>query len=217
VFANAQKLAAFVATPFDETLFVGLYEIGEVGRTPNRTTDPLTNKDVSGLHFYDLNLSERLADYRGRLIVNWGPGFRSWVQRADRKDKEVVEISRSVNDPPFPGFLDFRERLSTLKTVPMAWRTALGAVQGIYLLTCPKSGKQYVGKAHGAGGFWARWEQYVASGHGGNRRMLDVPESDYQVCVIEVANSSASGDTLDKMEFRWKKKLLSREFGLNGN
>ena len=47
--------------------------------------------------------------------------------------------------------------------------------------------------------------------------MLDVPASDYQVCVLEIANSSASGDALDKMESRWKKKLLSREFGLNGN
>lgn len=216
-FANARILAAFVATPLDETLFVGLYEIGEVRKAPSGTLDPLSNKDVSGYHFYELALSRELGDYRGRLILNWGTGFRSWVQWAARNDKEVIEISRTANDPPFPGFLDFRERLSKLKFIPVAWRTALAAVQGIYLLTCLRTGKQYVGMAHGPGGFWARWEQYAASGHGGNKRMIDIPKSDYQVSVIEVANSSASVDGLGRMESRWKDKLLSREFGLNGN
>ena len=93
----------------------------------------------------------------------------------------------------------------------------MASVHGVYLLTCPKTGKQYVGLAHGPGGFWAGWEQYAASGHGGNKRMLDVPSSDYQVSVMEVANSSASIDALAKMESRWKEKLLSRKFGLNGN
>ena len=44
----------------------------------------------------------------------------------------------------------------------------LSAVSGVYLLVHPESGKLYVGKAVGTEGFWGRWEQYVASGHGGN-------------------------------------------------
>lgn len=47
--------------------------------------------------------------------------------------------------------------------------------------------------------------------------MLDIPASDYQVSVLEVASSSANIDALAKMETRWKLKLLSREFGLNAN
>jgi hypothetical protein len=100
---------------------------------------------------------------------------------------------------------------------PLSWRTALASVSGIYLLASPKSGKQYVGLAHGAGGFWSRWEEYAASGHEGNKRMLDVPASDYQVSVLEVASSSANIEVLAKMETRWKQKLFSRQFGLNAN
>jgi len=47
--------------------------------------------------------------------------------------------------------------------------------------------------------------------------MQDVPAADYQVCVLEVASSSAGPEVLAKMEERWKQKLLSRKFGLNGN
>ena len=122
-----------------------------------------------------------------------------------------------MGEPLSPGFLDFRERFSRLRTVPSAWQTALSSVSGIYLLAHPETGKQYVGSAQGAGGCWARWEQYVASGHGGNRRMQDIPAADYQVSVLEVASSSTSPALLLQMETRWKQKLMSRKFGLNAN
>jgi hypothetical protein len=139
-------------------------------------------------------LSRKLAEYRGKLTVEWGEGYRSWVQLARKKDKTVVEIHRAASEPPFPGFQDFYERLSNLAAVPASWRAALSAVAGVYLLTNPNTGKQYVGSAQGEGGFWGRWEQYAASGHGGNRRMQDVPAADYQVSVLEVASSSAGPD-----------------------
>jgi hypothetical protein len=113
--------------------------------------------------------------------------------------------------------LDFCEKLSELTLVPLSWREALSSVGGVYLLTSPETGKQYVGSAQGSGGFWARWEDYVASGHGGNRRMQEVPVADYQVTVLEVASSSAGAEVLLQMENRWKRKLLSRKFGLNAN
>jgi hypothetical protein len=47
--------------------------------------------------------------------------------------------------------------------------------------------------------------------------MLDIPASDYQVSVLEVASSSASVEVLAKMETSWKQKLFSRQFGLNAN
>ena len=217
VFKGARFVASFVATPLNETLFVGMYENKGIGRAKPGLLDPISGKDAGGLNFYDLVLSPKLADYRGRLIVEWGPGYRSWVQLARRKEKPVVEIHRSASEPPFPGFLDFCGRLSSLAAVPVSWRAALSAVSGIYLFTHPDTGKQYVGSAQGVGGFWGRWEQYAASGHGGNKRMQDIPAADYQMSVLEVASSSASPDVLAKMEGRWKQKLLTRKFGLNAN
>lgn len=217
VFKDARTLAVFVVTPLDETLFVGLYAVEGVGKAPRGLEDPLSGREVSGLNFYDLTPMPELANYRGRLIIDWGRGYRSWVQLAENKDKPILEIRRGVSDPPFPGFLDFRSRLSELATVPMSWRTALSAVSGIYLLVSPDNGEQYVGLAHGADGFWGRWESYAASGHGGNKRMIDIPAADYWVTVLEVANSSSDIEKLAEMETRWKRKLLSREFGLNAN
>ena len=217
VFSDAQMIAAFVATPLNETLFIGMYQISSVGVAAAGLIDPISDMDVGGFNFYDLAASPKLSDYRGRLVLEWGSGYRSWVQLAHKQEKAVIEIHRSVGDPPFPGFLDFRVRLNELAGVPASWRITLAAVAGIYLLVNPETGKQYVGSAQGVGGLWGRWEQYVASGHGGNRRMQDIPAADYQVSVLEVASSSADSDLLAKMESRWKQKLLSRKFGLNGN
>ena len=217
VFKGARWLASFVGTPLNDTLFVGIYENKGVGKAKRGLIDPISLKDVGGLNFYDLTLSRKLAEYRGKLTVEWGEGYRSWVQLARKKDKTVVEIHRAASEPPFPGFLDFCERVSNLPGVPPSWRAALSPVAGVYLLTNPDTGKQYAGSAQGDVGFWGRWEQYVASGHGGNRRMRDVPAADYQVSVLEVPSSSAGHDEIAKMESRWKQKLLSRKFGLNAN
>lgn len=179
--------------------------------------DPVTGKDVGGDYYYSLSLSPHLGDYRDRLVIDWGRGYRAWVQNARSNDKPVIEIRRTAAEHPFPGFLNFRERLSLLTAVPQAWRQALAAVSGVYLLTCPQTGKQYVGSASSGAGFWGRWEDYVASGHGGNKRMLDIPAADYQVSILEVASSTAGLTELVAIENRWKEKLRSRQFGLNAN
>ncbi len=216
-FKGAKFLASFVATPLDETLFVGLYEIGNVAKVPQGQIDPISGEDVGGFHFYTLAPSPRMSGYRGRLTVEWGPAYRTWVQYASRQDKPVLEIRRSAAEPPFPGFLNFRERLSSLSAVPLSWRQTLSAVSGVYLLTCPETGRRYVGSASGGNGFWGRWEDYLASGHGGNKRMIDVPAADYQVAILEVAASSAGPNELAEMENLWKEKLQTRRFGLNAN
>jgi len=91
----------------NETLFVGIYENNGVGKAPPGLIGPISGKDVSGLNFYDLVLTSQLADYRGRLTVDWGHGYRTWVQLAHKNEKKVMEIHRAASDPPFPGFLDF--------------------------------------------------------------------------------------------------------------
>ena len=216
-FTDANFIAVFVATPLNETLFVGMFENCGVEVAQPGLRDPLSGQDVAGLFLYDLRQSDRLTEYRGRLVVDWGAGYRSWVQRAQKQDKPIIEIKRYTGEPMFPGFLDFRARLSGLASVPVSWRIALSSVNGVYLLVCPETGRQYVGAAYGEGGFWARWEDYVSSGHGGNIRMKELPDRDYQVSVLEVASSSAGFEQIIGIENRWKETLLTREFGLNKN
>ena len=217
VFDGVRYIASFVATPLNETLFVGVYSVNEVSIAEKGEIDPLNGDDMGGIFRYDLTGSSHLIDYQGRLIVNWGKGYRSWVQRAVRQNKEIMEIRGTVNDIPFPGFLDFRGYLSNLLAVPASWRLILGSVKGVYLLVETRTGKQYVGSAYGEGGFWSRWEEYVRTGHGGNKEMKKFSAEDYQVSILEVAPSSASDEDIIEIEARWKRKTLSKVFGLNAN
>lgn len=156
-----------------------------------------------------------LSDLAGRLFVDWGPGTRSWIQRADRQSKVIVELRKTLKDPDFPGHVNFIEPLSRIEAMPPGWKDALRSAKGVYLLTCPKTREQYVGKADGEDGFLGRWLNYVASGHGGNAKLKSRESSDYQVSILEVAGSAATNFDVLKMEERWKQKLQSREMGLN--
>ena len=214
-FGNADRVISFVATPLNETLFVGVFAVRGVGFVQTGTIDPSSKRDVTGCHLYDLKLTDLLQEYAGRIVVEWGAGYRSWVQRPDRRNKPVIEIRRRAIEPPFPGFAAFSCRISELSSVPTTWRQVLSAVCGVYLLVCRSTGKQYVGSAYGAGGFWARWEDYFRNGHGGNVGMKSHPFNDYKVSVLEFTSSSSTKSEIIQAEERWKDQLLTRKFGLN--
>ena len=211
--------ASFVVTPTNETIFAGLYAVGSRRSLP--ADMPKHNGpgiDTAALHEeYETNLLPALLDLSARLHIDWGPGLRTWVQRADLQDKTVLEIRRVDAEPPFPGYLNLTSRLSDIATMPPSWRHALSLARGIYLLVCPESREQYVGQAAGSDGFLGRWLSYVATGHGGNVGMLSRPPTDYRVSILEVAGSGTTAGDMTRMEDLWKQKLLSREMGLNRN
>jgi len=216
-FGGASYVASFVGTPLGDTLFAGLYSVDGKGIAPAGMVDPVTAEDVSGLHLYKMTKVEALGEYQGRLVIDWGSGMRSWVQSAVNHDKRILEIRRNFREPPFPGFMVFQTLIGALAATPSSWQTALSAVSGVYLLVCLRTGRQYVGSAYGSGGFWGRWEEYAATGHGGNQGLKLNPHNEYQVSILEVAPSSATIDDIIALESRWKDKFLSRQFGLNRN
>jgi hypothetical protein len=219
---NAPVWASFVVTPAATTLFVGLYDATRTGTAPFDRIDPLSGKTEAALgsidpDLYALQPLEALSGYVGRLTVDWGPGMRSWIQRADRQPKVIVEILRAYREPDYPGHARFLRQLSDLEAMPPAWAAVLRASRGVYLLTCPRTREQYVGSASGEGGFLARWLGYLATGHGGNVALKSRDPSDYQVSILEVCASSASVEDILMTEQLWKAKLQSREMGLNRN
>jgi GIY-YIG catalytic domain len=223
-FENRNKLqspywAAFVGTPSDQTLFIGLFTVKnrrvldiDTPRPDMEGIDKAGSKD-----FYDLSLESTMEDLIGRLFIDWGAGVRSWIQYASRQDKKVTELNTAFKEPEFPGFLNFMEPLSKLENLPKDWATALQHSKGIYLLTCPKTKEQYVGSATGEQGFWQRWQDYALTGHGGDVALKSREPSDYQVSILEVAGTAATPEDILAMEIHWKKKLQSREMGLNRN
>lgn len=216
---RAPYWASFVGAPGKETLFVGLYAASLVGRLAADRPHPVTGgvEEAGTCDFYDLRLLPALEEYAGRLWIEWGKGYRAWIQRGDRVPKPVVELRRIFAEDPFPGFAALAIDLSQVETIPRNWTDALTATRGIYLLTCPRTREQYVGMAAGAEGFVGRWREYFASGHGGNVGLKSRDPSDYRVSILETVGTSATTGDLLGLESRWKDKLQSREMGLNRN
>lgn len=210
--------AAFVATPSDDTLFVGIWSAIHLGLNQARLPWPQSqNKfDEPGtVDTYQVTPTSYLSDMVGRLIVDWSTGQRSWVQYAHTRDKQVIELRRAFREEEFPGFLRFQTQLSQVSQLPEAWRAILRNARGIYLLTCPRTREQYVGSATGSDGFVGRWDFYVQNGHGGNIALKSRELSDYQIDILEVAGSSASTAEIITLEEIWKRKLQSKKMGLN--
>jgi hypothetical protein len=215
---NSGFWASFVASPDGRTMLAGVYAVQGRETVPVNWPYPLSERPGEGQdELYYLDHLMQFAELEGRLYVEWGAATRAWIQRADRQDKQITELARTVAEPPFPGFSAFIADLSQIAALPVAWREALGAARGIYLLACPRTGELYVGSASGGDGFIGRWDQYAADGHGGNLGLKGREPSNFQVSILEVAGSLASVEEIIALEERWKVKLRSRQAGLNRN
>jgi hypothetical protein len=138
---SAPYWASFVGTLSNETMFVGLYRVRYQGLLKQDTRRPhMDGVDKAGRYnVYALAFEPALNDLIGKLFINWGLGTRSWIQYADRQNKQVTELRAEFKEPDFPGFLNFIQPLSKLITLPKSWKTTLQSSRGVYLLTCPKT------------------------------------------------------------------------------
>ena len=105
-----------------------------------------------------------------------------------------------------------------------AWHTALSSIYAIYLIVDKETGKQYVGSAYNVeNGLLGRWSCYVSTLHGGNKRMEELirehPERyhNFQFSILQILPKTLEQNAVTEIENRYKKKLLSKEFGLNDN
>ena len=217
--SSAKYWASFIATPDGRTLFVGLYASRYKGLGDSDgpwASNPDIIHKPGTYDVYDLKLQAALADLDGKLAIDWGTAHqaRSFAQYAHKHDKAVIELQKAFKEPDFPGPLHFIKPLSEIERLPQTWKEVLRNMKGIYLLTCPKTKEQYVGKADGQEGFLGRWEEYARDGHGGNVVLKNRERSDYQVSILEQAGTVFN---FDDAEALWKHKLQTRQMGLNGN
>lgn len=206
-FRAAKQLVGFFVEPTTkQTLFVGVWDV--LGERPVKA--PCVG--------FATQLRDEFDLYRGRIVIDWGDGERAWVQRADKQDKDIIEIRQRREDPAFPGFAKLRHPLDDVENVPVAWAEVLRNARGIYLLVHRESGQQYVGSAYGADGFFGRWRSY-ADGHGGNVAMKELGESAdaFDAAILEVVGSEATNEEVFARETLWKEKLGTKARGLNRN
>ena len=86
-------------------MFTGLYAVGTPAPPAAGMTDTLSQHVLTTADSVEIHPLERMgafADYAGRLIIDWGMGTRTWVQRADRQDKPILELRERFVEPSFP-------------------------------------------------------------------------------------------------------------------
>jgi hypothetical protein len=86
------------------------------------------------------------------------------------------------------------------------------------------SGKLYVGSAYGPEGIWGRWSTYATTYHGGNEELIKLFNENgeeyfyrFKYLVLQVLPMNLSDKEVIEKESYFKKRFLTREFGLNNN
>ena len=232
IFHEVKQLVSFYGLSGTRAGFFGVYRV--LGHRPaahGRTLKecPWSQSwNRNSRFFYDLKRDTRFDDLRHRLIIDWGPGTRTWVQNAINKPVlEIQEPGRRL--PPFDDYLEFSLTYTQLKGLfaneeaHREWRARLSAVGGIYLILAETSGDLYVGSASGEEGIWGRWRQYAISGDAGNALLRKLIKRDpaypdrFRLSLLQILPKTMARDEILRREVLYKAKLGSRAKGLNLN
>lgn len=181
--------------------------------------------------YYDLEEVDGFEDLNERVVIKWGHpnSARSWHQWYDNI-KEVIEILPKGSVGPFPGhydlFLEFNEleKIVAHQDANKDWIMRLSSINGIYLILDKSNGKQYIGSANSTdGGIFGRWENYVKTKHGGNDALIELQNKDsnhylnFSFSILQTLPSNITKPEINRIENLYKRKLGTREFGLNKN
>lgn len=102
---------------------------------------------------------------------------------------------------------------------------ALKKVIGVYCLTDTFTGKLYIGSATGENGVAQRWGNYLASKHGGNKKLIDLYnkegkeyfETNFTFTILEYFGQSYNPIKVIEREQYWKHCLDTIKNGYNDN
>ena len=200
---------------------VFLPEGGDRARLWSVLTNHGEVSDDGTLRTFDLTPSNHLEDLRNRLVIGWRSP-RTWqLSGTTAATYPVVEIADS-QPILFPGFdaliLDYPQLTAVMREHRYAgWRTALGSVAGIYLITDTRDGRQYVGKADGSERIRQRWGLYATNGHGGNVELRGLDPTSFRFSLLRVFDPATPTRQIDAAESHFKRALDSRKHGLNRN
>ncbi len=199
----------------DTWLFGGIWEVVDTDHSKFKR---------GGCYPYTIKQCDEYSNFIGRLKIKYAHKDRQVRNLMENyfpklEVKEILEEPYSIET--FPGYknldVSFMTLENAIKNDSVAWKSAL-QIRGIYLITDTSSGKIYVGKASGQGGFWQRWSDYIADGHGGDVDLkklieknggIDHARKNYKFTLLEIVESCIDSD-IDDRENYWKRVLLSR-------
>jgi len=199
VFHNTDYIVVFVGgkNMGTKAVFVGVYEVKSW-----REIKEEEKIDTNDKYFYELKERTEFNHFSWRVIIEWGKAIQSWYQSFSNL-KEIVEIR-----PPrrlyktFPGYdeviLTFEELedIYSNEATYLDWVEPLSAIGGVYVILYKKTGKLYVGSAHGKDGIWGRWREYAEKKHGDNNELKKLLKEDsnaykdFQFSILKILSKN---------------------------
>lgn len=183
-------------------------------------------------YVYDYRRVHEFAELEGRLILDYTKprGNYLWLDTCLKSMIVSSLLEKPMTVGRFPGFkevdVSHRELKIIVQQALESWQTALSSVAGVYLISDRTAGEEqlYVGSATGTAGLWDRWSDYAKSGHGENARLLDLFTKrgkefaeNFRFSILEIADKHTGKEEMKLKEIHWKRRLLTRDSGLNGN
>jgi hypothetical protein len=175
--------------------------------------------DRSFCLWFDLVPTEAYSSWKGKLIVEW-PGLeRSFWRWADRNKIPVLAILEdSALDAAMSPWDEMKLTWRELGVLPTRWKLALSQWRGFYYIFDASDGKGYVGSAYGNDNLLGRWQNYAASGHGGNTLLRKRDARNFQFTILQRVSPDMDASDVIRLEGTWKDRLHTRTpNGLNDN
>lgn len=229
--SRAKYLASFIGHEAGRAVFVGLYAVTGFREVTTREfwklpgNPELRELGSRGPHdrnrslWFDLDVTDHLAGWKGRLVVDW-PGIeRAWWRWAARNRMLLHAIhEESLLVPPMPDWQELVLDWTQLALLPRSWRMALSQWRGVYLIFDRASGQRYVGSASGGENILGRWLGYADSGHGGNRLLRGRDPEAFVLSILQRVSPDMDARDVVAIENSWKERLHTRTpNGLNDN
>ena len=116
-----------------------------------------------------------------------------------------------------PDWRNFTLTWAELQEIPGSWRDALRQWRGIYYIFDKQKIQGYVGSAYGRKNILRRWLDYRTTSHGGNQKLKACNPNNFQFSILELLTHDSPKEGVIDRESEWKKRLHTREHGLNDN
>lgn len=168
--------------------------------------------------WFNLEPTDFYQHWKGKLVVAWPGGERSWSRWANRNQLEIHAIHEdSLLDPPVPDWTELNLQWADLGVLPTRLRNNLSEWRGIYFIFDEASGKGYVGSASGNENILGRWKNYAATGHGGNAQLKRLDPQRFRFSILQRVSPDMDPAEVVSIENSWKERLHTRVHGLNDN
>jgi len=228
---RATYMASFLENGPKSAIFAGLYRIDGHRRVTHQEywaipeNQALRELGMEGMQegsrdplLFNLVLMEPLADWIGKLCIDW-PGLeRSWWRWADRNVMPVAAIhAESAFARGMPAWEELVLSWAELQLLPASWRSRLAEWRGIYFIFDVRREQGYVGAAYGQENILGRWRNYAGSGHGGNVKLRDSDPRDLRFSILQRTSPDTLSEEVIALEGAWKARLHTRSHGLNVN